>query len=67
MSIDHTLEQLEAARRDHLKGTAVKIIRRHLRATKPQAPTLRACERLTHAYFENPEAGAELLSNWKPS
>jgi hypothetical protein len=67
MSIDHTIEQLEAARRDHLIGTAAKIVRRHLVSTKPHAPTIRACMNIAEAYFANTEEGVALLSNWKPS
>lgn len=66
LNIEHTIEQLEACRRDHLKGTAVKIIRQHLQAAKKQ-PTIRACEKLTYHFFENPEQAKELIINWKLS
>ena len=65
MSPEHTAEQLEAAHRENNVCAAVRIILRHLTASK-HFPTLRTCRHLTRLYWKDPATGLAQITTWTP-
>lgn len=61
----HTSEQLEAARRDGNKVTAIRIILRNLRAIDPSI-TLGRAANLANLYWIDPPAALISIAEWTP-